>query len=52
MRAYRSLTELTADVKETSEAIGAVANDDAALAAICLSERPSTASELLPAPLK
>lgn len=35
----RSLTELTADVKETSEAIKAVSDDDAALAALCLSDR-------------
>lgn len=48
----RSLTELTADVKETSEAIEAVSNDDAALAAICLSERPSAGSELMPSILK
>ena len=39
----RSLTELTADVQETSEAIAAIANDDSALAAICLSERKSDA---------
>jgi len=37
----RSLTELTADVKETSEAIKAVSDDDAALAALCLSDRSS-----------
>lgn len=47
----RSLTELTADVKETFDAIEAVANDDAQLAAICLSERDDH-SELLPALLK
>lgn len=35
----RSLTELTADVKETSEAIQAVSDDDVALAAVCLSDR-------------
>lgn len=39
-------------MKETSDAIDAVANDDAALAAICLSERPSKTMDLLPAPFK
>lgn len=38
----RSLTELTADVKETSEAIQAVSDDDVALAAFCLSDRVVT----------
>ena len=35
----RSLTEIKADVKETREAISAVANDDGALAELCLTER-------------
>ena len=38
----RSLTEIKADVKETREAMSAVANDDGALSEICLSERQAS----------